>query len=156
MKRIIPILIILILAVAGYALWLRTPEAINSSGKVHTELYTGAVDTWDAQMEILPFERDPAHQLTLHWTAPTQTYNNFVLTISTPDGNILRSESGEHDRLSLDPDGFEPDTQYIFALQACLDPRCEQWIISQQEYAGTTSVEQVPEDDAETPVLTID
>ena len=89
-------------------------------------------------MQVLPFERAPSTTLTLRWQPPQETYNHFVVTISTVDGTVVRKESGEHDRLSLDPDGLEPGTEYLFTLQACLDRRCEAWLIAQDEYRGTT------------------
>lgn len=90
-------------------------------------------------MEVVPFERLPSTMLTVRWQAPTATYNHFLLTISMTDGIVLRKESGEHDRLSLDVDGLTPETAYVFALQACLDPRCTQWLIAQEEARGTTT-----------------
>jgi hypothetical protein len=136
MKRLVPLLI-LIVAVSGY-FWWSSAHKITSTDKIHVELYEGANGTWDPQMQIFPFERLPTTMLSLQWTPPEKTYNHFVITISTEDGQFLRSESGEHDRVSLDPDALEPGTTYIFALQACLDPRCETWLIAQDEYSGTT------------------
>ncbi|MBI4435406.1 fibronectin type III domain-containing protein [Candidatus Uhrbacteria bacterium] len=137
MKYTILLIVLLAMAGAGYAWWSATPR-IDSTGKIHASLYEGASDSWDPQMQVLPFERAPSTTLTLRWQPPQETYNHFVVTISTVDGTAVRKESGEHDRLSLDPDGLEPDTEYIFALQACLDPRCQAWLIGQDEYRGTT------------------
>ena len=75
----------------------------------------------------------------LEWSQPTETYNHFLLP-SQIRVYILQ-ESGEHDRVSLDVTGLEPDTEYVFALQACLDPRCETWLIAQDEYSGRTAAE---------------
>lgn len=140
MKYLPLIGLLLIAGIAGAAWWFSQPH-IDSTGKMHVDLYEGANDTWDPQMEILPFDRAPSSMLTLLWQPPTETYNHFLITISTADGTLLRTESGEHDRLSLDVDGLAPETEYLFALQACLDPRCSEWLIAQQEYRGTTSAE---------------
>ncbi len=142
MKRYIPLLVLLVVLLVGAAIWLlRTPN-IDSTGKVNVDLYDGATGLWDPQMQVLPFERAPSTTLTLRWQPPQDTYNHFVITISSADGTLLRKESGEHDRLSLDPDGLEPGTQYVFALQACLDRRCEAWLIAKDEYRGTTAQSQ--------------
>lgn len=131
--------IVLILAIGAYIFFtISQPEPIDTTGKVHTSLYEEAVGTWNPQMQISPFERAPSSILTLTWQPPEESYNHFVITISHPDTGILRSEAGEHDRFSLNPDGLEPDTEYIFAIQACVDPRCEEWIIGEDEYRGNT------------------
>ncbi|NQV90495.1 fibronectin type III domain-containing protein [Candidatus Uhrbacteria bacterium] len=126
MKYILAIVLLLFIGVLGYTLWPQTPPDAVSG-------------TWDAQMEIFPFERAPTTQLTLHWKAPEQSYNHFVLSISDEQGQLLRKESGEHDRLSLDPDALEPNTTYLFSLQACLDPNCTTWLVSSEEVRGTTA-----------------
>lgn len=133
------VLLLVVLVAAGAAgFWWYSQPRIDSSGKIRAELYEGASDTWDPQMEVVAFEREPSTMITLRWQAPEKTYNHFVITISKADGTLVRKESGEHDRLSLDPDGLEPDTEYVFALQACLDRRCEEWFVAQDEYRGTT------------------
>lgn len=145
MKR--PLILLILLAVvvlAGYLLWQQSTP-IDATGKVHTQLYEEASGVWDPRMQVLPFELAPSTQLTLRWQAPEQEYNHFLITISQTDGTLVRKESGEHDRLSLDPDGLETETEYVFALQACLDRSCEEWLIAQEEYRGTTA--EVPESD---------
>lgn len=137
MKYVILLIVLAVVGVAGYVWW-STWSDIDSSGKIHTDLYEGARGTWNPQMEVVAFERAPSAMMTLRWQPPEETYNHFVVTISKADGTLVRKESGEHDRLSLDPDGLEPATEYVFALQACLNPRCEGWLIAQNEYRGTT------------------
>lgn len=138
--KYLPLIALLLVAGIAAALWFSQPH-IDSTGKIHVDLYEGAEDTWNPQMEVVPFERLPSTMLTLRWQPPTASYNHFLISISTADGTLLRKESGEHDRLSLDVDGLVPETEYVFALQACLDPRCSEWLIAQQEYRGTTSAE---------------
>jgi len=147
MKYLIVLAIILIVGIAGYAWW-STSSLIDSSGKIHVDLYEGASGTWDPQMVISPFERSPSTSITIRWQPPEETYNHFVVAISKADGTLVRKESGEHDRLSLDPDGLEPGTEYVFALQACLDPRCEAWLVAQDEYRGTTEESQTTDEEA--------
>lgn len=143
MKRTLILIIVLFTAaVAASGAWLARSPRIDSTGKIHASLYEGAVGTWEAQIEVLPFERAPDQQLTLRWEPPEKTYNHFVVTISRADGMFLRSESGEHDRVSLDPDALEPETEYVFALQACLDRHCESWLIAHDEARGTTTATQ--------------
>ncbi len=146
MKSSIAILTILTLGIIGWN-WLSAGPQIDSSDKLHTDLYKGASDSWDPQLEVIPFERDPSTILTIRWEAPTKTYNHFVITLSKTDGSLIRRESGEHDRLSLDLDGLEPETEYVFALQACLDPHCESWLIGQNESYGATQPGDVPSDE---------
>lgn len=138
MKYAILLVVLAAVGVGGYAWW-SASSRIDSRGKIHTDLYEDAGGTWDPQMEIFPFERLPSTMLTVRWQPPTKTYNHFLITISTVDGTLLRTESGEHDRVSLDIDGLTPETEYVFALQACLDPRCTEWLIAQKEYRGTTT-----------------
>lgn len=138
MKHFIWLAVVLI-GLAGYAWW--STSQIDSNGKIHVDLYEGASGTWNPHLQVFPFERSPSTTLTLRWQAPEETYNHFVVSISKTDGTLLRKESGEHDRVSLDPDGLDPQTEYVFALQACLDPRCESWLIAQNEYRGTTTQE---------------
>ncbi|MEK7620613.1 MAG: fibronectin type III domain-containing protein [Patescibacteria group bacterium] len=140
MTRFTSILIIVLFtaALVASAAWLVRSPRVDATGKILASLYEGASDTWDAQIQVLPFERAPDRQLTLRWQPPEETYNHFVVTISKADGTLVRKESGEHDRVTLDLDALEPETEYVFALQACLDRRCEQWLVAQEEYRGTT------------------
>jgi hypothetical protein len=144
MKYLLAFAVVLILGISGYAWWSAAPT-INSNDKLHKDLYEGASGSWNPQMEVVAFERAPSTALTLRWQPPTESYNHFVLTISTADGTLVRKESGEHDRVSLDPDGLESDTEYVFAIQACLDRNCDSWMIAQDEYRGRTEASDLPE-----------
>lgn len=137
MKYLIILIVLAVLGVGGYAWW-SASSRIDSSDKIHADLYEGASGTWDPQMEVVAFERAPSTMMSVRWQPPEKTYNHFVVTISQTDGTLVRKESGEHDRVTLDLDALEPETEYVFALQACLDPRCEQWLVAQEEYRGTT------------------
>ena len=150
MKRLTILIIILFtaaLAISGA--WLVRSPRVDATGKILASLYEGASDTWDAQIQVLPFERAPDRQLTVRWQPPEKTYNHFVISISRADGTYIRSESGEHDRVSLDPDALEPKTEYVFTLQACLDRRCEAWFIAREEARGTTATSQEPDIDGQ-------
>lgn len=139
MKYIITFITVLILGVLGWTFWSQTPK-VDSTGKIHVNLYDGASGSWDSQMEVLLFESAPSTYLSLKWQPPTMTYNHFLLTISDEQGEIIRKESGEHDRVSLDPDALDPGTTYLFVLQACLEPACTSWLIADTEYSGTTAL----------------
>ncbi len=149
--------LVIVLAV-GTFLFLRTPSA-DPGGKVHADLYEGASGVWDPQTQILPFRPQEINgqtigsstHLRLEWQKPEQTYNHFLITITDPVSGYTRKESGEHERLSLDPDALSPNTQYVFVIQACLDRRCEEWLIAQDETVGTTATEQWSTEDP--PVL---
>lgn len=144
MKYIILLLVLAVVGVAGYAWW-STSSDIDLSDKVHGDLYEAANGTWDPQMEVTPFELDPSTRISLRWQPPQETFNHFVITLSKADGTLVRKESGEHDRVTLDLDALEPETEYVFALQACLDRNCEQWLVAQEEYRGTTESAQEAE-----------
>lgn len=144
MKYLLAFAVVLILGISGYAWWSATPT-IDSSDKIHADLYAGSIGTWDPQMEVVPFERAPSTMMSLRWQQPQETYNHFVITLSKADGTLVRKESGEHDRVTLDLDGLEPETEYIFALQACLDRNCDAWMIAQSEYRGRTEVSELSE-----------
>lgn len=143
MKYIILLIVLAVVGVAGF--WWFSQPRIDTTGKMHIDLYEGAIDTWDPQMEVVAFEREPSTMISLRWQPPQETYNHFVVSLSKADGTLVRKESGEHDRVTLDLDALEPETQYVFALQACLDRRCEQWLVAQQEYQGTTQAAEVTE-----------
>ncbi len=138
---------LIILAVAGYFIWSQPP--VDSTGKVHTAIYDGALDTWNPEVQILPFRPQDIDGQTvgsstairLEWKQPTQTYNHFLLTVTDPVANTSTIESGEHDRVSLDITGLKPDTEYVFALQACFDPHCETWIVAADEITAHTPAE---------------
>lgn len=153
MYRIISLLAVLIvLGTAGYFFW--SQPRVDVTGKIHTDIYESATSTWDPGVQILPFRPQEINDQTigssagirLEWSQPTETYNHFLLTITDTVANTFFKESGEHDRVSLDVTGLKPDTEYVFALQACLDPRCETWMVSKNEYRGRTAIEYWSED----------
>lgn len=148
---------IVLLSVAGYLVWNQPP--VDSTGKIHTDLYDGASGTWDPEVQVLPFRAQDIDGKTvgsstairLEWKQPSQTYNHFLLTVTDPSTNTSTIESGEHDRVSLDITGLKADTEYVFALQACFDPRCQTWIVATDEITARTPVEFWSQD--EEPVL---
>ena len=141
------VVVLIILGILGFMLWNRERE--ETIPKVHPALFENASGTWDAHMQVLPFRPKEVNgvtvgfptQLRLEWSKPEQPYNHFVITVTEPLSGYTRTESGEHDRVSLDTDGLTPETQYVFAIQACLDPHCEKWLIGTEEYRGTTGPE---------------
>jgi hypothetical protein len=149
MKSIIRVVVILvIIGLLGFLVW-NSRETIDTSNRVHTSLYEGASSVWDPQLSILPFhpqdidgqEVGLSTWLRAEWEAPIEEYNHFVLTITDPQTGWARSESGEHDRFSLDLSGLTADTEYAIVMQACIDRRCEEWMVSEKESYGTTPIE---------------
>lgn len=142
------IVVLIILGILGFVLWTRERE--TRIPKVHPVLFENASGSWDAQMQVLPFRPKEVNgvmvgfptQLHLEWSKPEQPYNHFVITVTEPLSGYTRTESGEHDRVSLDPDRLTPKTEYVFIIQACLDRDCEKWLIGTQEYRGTTGLEE--------------
>jgi len=152
MKYTIPTIIVLICAgVVGLIFYLTTTK-IDSTGMLQANLFDEAERTWDPAMEVLPFELNPTTQITLRWQPPEKNYNHFVIWISDASGNLIRTESGEHDRSSLDPNGLSPGTDYVFDIQACIDPDCKSWYIGKDEYHGTTASLLENPDITETPI----
>ena len=153
MKKLIGLaLVIIVFALVGYFVWIQPP--VNSAGKIHTDLYNGASGTWDPEVSVLPFRPQDIDGQTvgsstairLEWKQPTQAYNHFLLTVTDPVAHTSYIESGEHDRTSLDITGLKADTEYVFALQACLNTRCEEWIVAVDEITASTPAEVLSED----------
>lgn len=158
MKKLFFLIIaIVILGIASYLIWNQPP--VDSKDKVHTDLYDGASGTWNPEFQVLPFRPQDIDGQTvgsstairLEWKQPTQTYNHFLLTVTDLSTDTSTIESGEHDRVSLDITGLKPDTEYVFALQACFDPRCQTWIVATDEITAHTPAEFWSQD--EEPVL---
>ena len=148
--------VVVLVGLIGYLIWLGVrPPTVDSTGKFHTHLYEGASETFDAQISILPFQPQEIDSETVgsstylraEWSQPEKKYNHFLITISDPASDFTRTEAGEHDRVSLDLSDLTPDTEYTIALQACLEPTCERWFISQQEYTGRTAIEYLDEEE---------
>ena len=110
------------------------------STRVHQHLYAQASQVWESQFKTEALGRESSTMIRVVWQKPTQIYNHFLITITNPVTGWTRTESGEHDRVSLDVSELQSTTSYTFALQACLDPRCDAWIISDTEPQATTSV----------------
>lgn len=138
------VFVLLILAVL-IALWLwRAPgvqaPTIDLTGRIHTSLYQGASDVWSAQLTTAPFENSPSTMIHLEWQKPTQTYNHFLITATDAQTGWTRTESGEHERVTLDVPDLFPDTLYTFVIQACLDRDCSAWLIADAETTARTQV----------------
>lgn len=148
MKHIKIVMILAVIIIAGAIIWAASERPnIDSGDKLNTNLYEQAVGVWDSELKVSNFrpqiindvEFGSSTMVTVTWSPPQDAYNHFVLTITDPTSTFSRKESGEHDRFSLDPDRLSPNTEYTFALQACLDPKCESWYISQSEVIGAPS-----------------
>jgi hypothetical protein len=148
MKRLCFVLIVLVVLTTLGFFFFRQP-GVDSTGKIHADLYTGASETWNPDVQVLPFHAvevdgqtvGSSTAIRLEWSKPTQPYNHFLLTITNTTTQASTKESGEHERVSLDVTGLTPDTEYVFALQACLDPRCDEWIVADTETPSRTPAE---------------
>lgn len=140
-KRIVTSIIFLLLACAILAaFWVvRRPiiPAIDLTNRIHTSFYKDAKEAWNANLQSVPNEED-ASKIRLTWDKPTKTYNNFLVTVTNPSTGWTRTESGEHDRVSLDVPDLEPDTEYTFVVRACLDPDCTKWFVADKETQSRT------------------
>jgi hypothetical protein len=148
--------VLILTAMIGYLVWLSVqPPPVDSTGKFHTEFYDGASDTFDAQLDVLQFQPQQIEDATVgsstylraEWRKAAKAYNHFLITISDPASDFTRTESGEHDRVSLDLSDLSPDTEYLIVLRACLEPVCDTWLISDQEYSGRTAIEYFDEEE---------
>ncbi len=144
-KRFITTVVFTLLALAILVtLWLmRNPvekkPSIDLTNRIHTSLYQEAIDVWDAALTTDPFDASPSTMIHLGWQKPIQTYNHFLITVTQPESGWTRTESGEHERVTLDLSDLLPDTKYTFVVQACSDPVCSSWLIADQEVSGQTS-----------------
>ncbi len=149
MKRVkTPLVLIIIAAAVGLIMFSGDGGVqVDSTDKFHKDLYDNAVGGWDATLTTHAFESQEINstavgsssRVRVTWNQPEEEYNHFVLTISDPLSDWFRKESGEHDRISLDLDMLSPSMDYTIALQACLQPTCEEWLISTAEVIGTPS-----------------
>ena len=144
MKKIRIIIILIILAILGYVIF-REPGA-DPTGKQHVSLYEGAKTSVSMEITASPFRGQDIDGQTVgsstvihvEWEKPNKEYNHFLITISDPASDYSSTESGEHDRVSLDLTILEPNTSYLIALQACLDPYCKNWYVADEELSVTT------------------
>ena len=136
-----------ILIIAGVFIW-TSSTGVDTSGKFHKDIYSGALGTWNPEFTtdffrsqiINDVEFGSSSTISVAWQRPEITYNHFILTITDPASDWFRKESGEHERVSLDLDALTPGAEYLIALQACLDPECEEWHVSENEESGTPSL----------------
>lgn len=137
---VIIFLLILALATSVYFLRLQkdTTGDVDLTNKVHSMFYQDAVAYWDAKLTTGPFREGSSSAVRLTWTQPEEIYNHFLMTITDARSGWTRTESGEHDRVSLDVTSLQPDTKYTFVVRACIDVNCNSWMISHQEVDGKT------------------
>lgn len=166
--------IVLVLAIIGTLGFILMQEpSVDPTGKVHVGHYQEASATEQMNLVALPFRGKQIEGKTVgsstgihvEWSAPSRQYNHFVVTITNPTTTESYSESGEQQRFSLDFLDLEPETEYIIALQACIDPDCDKWYVAENELATSTYAQhwQIDEEgyaptDADTisdPVMTI-
>lgn len=142
------IFILLALAVAVLFWFMRTPEAngpsIDVTNKVHSVIYQHAVAFFDAKLAATPFVVSPSTGIRLIWQKPEEIYNHFLITITDANSGWTRTESGEHERVSLDFTDLTADTLYTFVVQACIDPSCKSWMTSSEEIHATTTSNDSP------------
>jgi|GEM_PF-2297099 len=116
-------------------------QPVDYTNRIHTNLYRDAQATWDAQLKSESL--DSSSRLRLTWNKPEETYNHFLITVTAADYDApwTRTESGEHDRVSLDLSELLLDTDFIFVVQACLNLDCTEWLIADQEAGNRTEKE---------------
>ncbi len=139
---IVFVLLILAILVAIWFVQKQKPDEkkpyIDFTNRIHTSLYQNATDVWDAALATDVFERSPSTAIHLSWQKPTQTYNHFLITVTNAETGWTHTESGEHERITLDVSDLLPDTKYTFVVQACADPICTSWLIANQEISART------------------
>ena len=131
---------VLAFATAWYLLHLEPlPIAsVDATDKLHTDFYQQALEHWNAELTTGPFRENSSTGIRLTWKQPEQIYNHFLITITDPETGWTRTESGEHDRISLDVSDLQPVTNYTFVVRACLDVDCQNWMISTTETEAKT------------------
>lgn len=138
--KLITIVVLLLLvsaiATAIYFVTIR-PESIapriQLTDKIHSSFYQQALGYWDARLLTAPFQERSSSMIVLQWTKPTQIYNHFLITVTDPKTGWTHTESGEHDRESLNITNLAADTKYVFVLRACIDADCSTWLTSERE-----------------------
>lgn len=141
------VVVVIVVIVAGFLIS-QTTTGVDSTGRVHVDLYEGADDLWEARAEVSAFNEQivdgdtigSSSALSLSWSKPVEDFNHYVVTVTGLEG-VLRTEASEKDRPRLDLTGLESETTYTFAVQACVDRHCEQWLIADTEPSSTTSAE---------------
>ncbi|MBI2475280.1 fibronectin type III domain-containing protein [Candidatus Uhrbacteria bacterium] len=126
------IIIILILAIA-VIFW--TQQKIDSD---KTSWNSNLLTSVFRPQLIAEAERGSSSFIRLTWQKPETTYNHFLITVTNPQTDWSRTESGEHERVSLDVSDLEPDTTYTFSVRACGDPDCKTWITSNEKPRART------------------
>jgi hypothetical protein len=144
-KRSITIAIfVLLVLVILVAIWFAR-KPINEKAKfditnrIHTSLYQKASDVWDGSLTTDVFPTSPSTGIHLSWRKPAQKYNHFLITVTNAQTGWTRTESGEHERVTLDLTDMLPDTKYTFIVQACVDPKCSSWMIADEEVSARTA-----------------
>ncbi len=131
---------VLALATGWYFLRLEQSPAtsVDTTPKLHATFYQQALAVWDAKLATGPFRENSSTAIRLTWQQPEELYNHFLITITDPQTGWTRTESGEHDRVSLDVTDLQADTKYVFVVRACLNPDCANWIVSHVETQAQT------------------
>lgn len=131
-------LLILVIAVGFWLIRVSKPQVpvLDFTNRIHTTLYQKATGFWDATLVSL---REPTSSI-IHvgWQKPTQIYNHFLITITDAKTGWTRTESGEHERITLDLSDLQSDVKYTIVLQACLDRACNAWLVSKEEFEQRT------------------
>jgi hypothetical protein len=143
--KYIKIFVILAVIAIPALVWKLSPT-VDTEGKIHTNIYQNAKGVQSMNLSASPFNPQEIHgeeigsstYLRIEWSKPKKEYNHFLLTITDLESKSSRIESGERDRTSLDVTDLEANQTYVFALQACLDPTCKQWYVSETELLATT------------------
>jgi hypothetical protein len=115
----------------------------------HKPLYKDAIDVWKAGLAttlfhpqtLLETKIGSSTTISFAWKKPSKIYNHFLITVTDPITQWTRTEAGEHERVTLDASGLNPDREYIAVVQACVDPDCRAWFIADKEVNGKTSLE---------------
>lgn len=143
---IVVVIFISTLALVVQKKFVKAPIKADYSNLVHSSLVKNALDTWDSDYKAVKFrpkeingnKYGSASYIRLEWDAPETTYNHFLITITEPRSEWKRVESGEHERFSLDISDLQPDTIYVFMIQACTDPECSTWFAPNSEISQRT------------------
>ncbi len=124
------IIFILVLVFAFWTFKGNEPEKTPWNSNLQTALFQ--------PQTIAEIERGSSSFIRLTWEKPETIYNHFLITVTNPETGWSRTESGEHERVSLDVSDLEPDTMYTFVVQACSDPNCSTWITSNETPSART------------------
>ncbi len=131
---------------------------LDPENREHRSLYFDATRTWNSELKAKEYNPQfingenvgSASKVSLSWKLPNDVFNHYLITVTNPDSGWTRTESGESGRTELTLSELLPNEKYTFVLQACFDPACKEWFVSEKEEVFRTPQQFFKETDLST------